>query len=280
MSKVVIDEKVLDALIEKALPQEYEVLMDDYNLSDDEEEYLFLLLMLFNEIVGKTKKWLFSLDSFAIDDLDFFFFDEMRNEINKIFKEHFISIGALLAIFYDTGKSTAHFDLNVTPVDFGSDILALSIIKHQNHQVIGEIIDGICNNMKDAIWNGIKDGVAIGELALLLETNAFNPIGKFTPLQRARMIATTERSRAYNTGILQTYQNYGVQLVSVVTMHDSKVCEECIEIEQNNPYTIQEAQDLLPVHPHCRCRYMRYYDDDYVVTQFLPQNYTVDLTNY
>ena len=192
MSKVVIEESVLEALIEKALPQEYEVLKDDYNLSDDEEEYLYLLLLLFNEIVGETKKWIFSLDSFSIDDLDFFFFDEMRDEINKIFKKHFISIGSLLAMFYDIGKSTAHSDLNVTPVDFGSDIIALNIIKHQNHQVIGEIIDGMCNNMKDAIWNGVKDGVAIGELALLLENNAFNPIGKFNPKQRAKMIATTQ----------------------------------------------------------------------------------------
>lgn len=280
MSKIVIDEEVLDVLIEKALPREYEVLMEDYDLSDDEEEYLYLLLLLFNEIVGETKKWIFSLDSFSIDDLDIFFFDEMRDEINKIFKKHFMSIGALIAMFYDIGKSTAYSDLNVTPIDFSNDIVALSVLKHQNHQVINGIIDGICNNMKDTIWNGIKDGVAIGDIALLLESNAFNPIGKFTPQQRARMIATTERSRAYNTGILQTYQNYGVQLVSVITMHDSKVCQECIEIEQNNPYTIEEAQGLLPVHPHCRCRYMRYYDDDYVVTQFLPQNHIVDLTNY
>lgn len=280
MSKVTIDEEVLDALIDKALPREYEVLMEGYGLSDEEEKYLLLLLLLFNDIVGKTKEWIFSLDSFSIDDLDFFFFDEMRSEINDIFREHFTSIGVLLGMFYDTGKVSAYSDLNVTPVDFGNDNIALNIIKHQNHQVIGEIIDGMCNNMKDAIWNGIKDGVAIGELALLLDVSAFNPIGKFTPQQRARMIATTERSRAYNTGKLQTYQNYGVQLVDIVTMHDSKVCQECIEIEQNNPYTIQEAQGLLPVHPHCRCEYKQHYDEDYVVTQFLPQNYIVDLTNY
>ena len=134
--------------------------------------------------------------------------------------------------------------------------------------------------MRDSLWNGVKDGLAIGALVALLESNAFNPVGKFTPQQRAEMIAITERSRAYNTGKLQTYMNYGVQLVDVLTMHDERVCQDCIDIENNNPYTIQEAENLLPVHPRCRCVYKPHYDEDYVVSQFLPQNHIVDLTNY
>lgn len=251
MNKLLIDEDVLDALIEKALPQEYEVLMEGYNLSEDEEELLYLLLLLFSDILEKTKLWVYSLDSLSIDDLDMFFFDDMRSEINELFKKHFIPISALLEIYYDDGKSLAYSDLNVTPVDFGNDKTALSIIKHHNHQKIGEIIDGICNNMRDSIWDGVKDGLAIGELIPILENNAFNPVGKFTPQQRAEMIAITERSRAFNTGKLQTYMNYGVQLVDVVTMHDERVCQTCIDVENNNPYTIQEAEELLPLHPRC-----------------------------
>ena len=279
MNKVLIDSDVLDALIEKALPKEYEILMEGYGLSEEEEEYLWLLLLLFNDILDNTKLWLYSWESYSIDDLDIFFFDEMRDEINKIFKKHFLSIGTLLEMFFGNGKNRAYSDLNVTPIDFGTDDLAISIIKHQNYQVIHGIIDGICNNMRDSIWNGIKDGLDIGALISLLEGNAFSPIGKFTPQQRAEMIAVTERSRAYNTGKLQTYQNYGVQLVNVVTMHDERVCQDCIDIERNNPYTIQEAQNLLPVHPRCRCEYEPYFDENYIVTQFYPQ-YNVDLTNY
>lgn len=280
MSKVTIDEDVLDALIEKALPKEYEVLMEGYNLSEDEEEYLYLLLLLFSEILEKTKVWVYSWDDVSIDDLDIFFFDEMRDEINKIFKKHFLSISSLLAIFYDYGKDMAYSDLNVTPVDFGNDKLALSIIKHQNHQVINEIIDGMCNNMKDNLWNGVKNGLTIGALVELLQSSAFSPVGKFTPQQRAEMIAVTERSRAFNTGKLQTYMNYGVQLVDIVTMHDERVCQTCIEIENNNPYTLQDAEGLLPVHPRCRCTYKPHYDEGYVVSQFMPQSHIMDLTNY
>ena len=280
MNKILIDEDVLDALIEKALPKEYEVLMEGYNLSEEEEEYLYLLLLLFHDILDKTKIWLYSWDNVSIDDLDMFFFDEMRDEINKIFKKHFISISTLLALFYDNGKNIAYSDLNVTPVDFENDISAINIIKHQNHQVIGEIIDGICNNMKDSIWNGVKDGLAIGALVSLLENNAFNPVGKFTPQQRAEMIAISERSRAFNTGKLQTYMNYGVQLVDIMTMHDERVCQDCIELENNNPYTIQDAEGLLPRHPRCRCVYKPHFDEGYVVEEFLPQNHIVDLTNY
>lgn len=280
MNKLLIDEDVLDALLEKALPKEYEVLMEGYNLSEEEEEYFYLLLLLFSDILEKTKLWIYSWDNISIDDLDMFFFDEMRNEINEIFKKHFISISALLKIFYENGKSLAYSDINVTPVDFGNDKIALSIIKHHNHQKIGEIIDGICNNMRDSIWNGVKEGLTIGALISILEGNAFSPVGKFTPQQRAEMIAITERSRALNTGKLQTYVNYGVQLIDVLTMHDERVCQDCIDIENNNPYTIQEAEGLLPVHPRCRCVYKPHFDENYVVVEILPQNYIVDLTNY
>ena len=280
MSRVEIDEQVLDKLLEKALPEEYEVLMEGYGLSEDEEEYLLLLLLLFKEILDKTKAWFFSWDNYSIDDLDIFFFDEMRDEIQGLFREHFMTIMVLLAGFYDDGRNHAYSDLNVMPMDFGNDSSALNLIKHQNYQVISGIIDGISNNMRDCIWNGLKDGVDIGGVGVLLDKNAFNPIGKFTPQQRAEMIATTEHSRAYNTGKLQTYQNYGVQLVDIVTMHDERVCQVCIGLEQNNPYTAQEAEGLIPAHPRCRCTFKPHYDEEYVVEEFIPQGHIVDLTNY
>lgn len=52
------------------------------------------------------------------------------------------------------------------------------------------------------------------------------------------------------------------QLVSVVTMHDERVCPICDEIRADGPYTPQEVENLSArlnryggglFHPHCRC---------------------------
>lgn len=42
-------------------------------------------------------------------------------------------------------------------------------------------------------------------------------------------------------------------VVEVVTAGDDRVCPECDEIAASGPYDIEEAMDLLPVHPNCRC---------------------------
>jgi hypothetical protein len=42
-------------------------------------------------------------------------------------------------------------------------------------------------------------------------------------------------------------------LAEIVTAGDDDVCEECQDLEDDNPYTIAQARGLIPAHPHCRC---------------------------
>lgn len=279
--KVLIDEGLFDNLLLKSLPQEYEVLSYTYKLKEDEEEYLLILLSLFYEIIESTRKWVLSFKGINnLEDLDIFFFDEMDDEINDLFKTHFESIVLLLGMFYDTGKNVAVRELNVTLVPYVNESLLLSIIKHHNYQVINNIIKDISKNLRDIVWNGIKDKLDIDEIAENLLKKGLQPIGKFTPQQRARMIAVTERSRAYNSAKLQTYHNYGVKYVDIITAHDSKVCSICWVNESNNPYSIEEAQDIIPSHPYCRCEYFPHFDDEKYVDDLIPEDFVVDLTNY
>lgn len=279
--KVLIDEGLFDNLLLKSLPQEYEVLSYTYQLKEDEEEYLLILLSLFYEIIESTRKWVLSFKGINnLEDLDIFFFDEMDDEINDLFKTHFESIVLLLSMFYDTGKNVAVRELNVTLVPYVNESLLLSIIKHHNYQVINNIIKDISKNLRDIVWNGVKDKLDIDEIAENLLKKGLQPIGKFTPQQRARMIAVTERSRAYNSAKLQTYHNYGVKYVDIITAHDSKVCSICWENESNNPYSIEEAQDIIPSHPYCRCEYFPHFDDERYVDELIPEDFVVDLTNY
>lgn len=45
----------------------------------------------------------------------------------------------------------------------------------------------------------------------------------------------------------------GEGLVNVQTAGDEKVCPECIALAAGGPYSVDEADTLLPVHPNCRC---------------------------
>ncbi len=68
------------------------------------------------------------------------------------------------------------------------------------------------------------------------------------------MIARTETSRALNEGTMNAYRNYGVRLVDWITADNKDfegVCDDCIEMYENNPHNIDYVD--IPMHPNCRC---------------------------
>jgi hypothetical protein len=46
------------------------------------------------------------------------------------------------------------------------------------------------------------------------------------------------------------------ELVNVLTAGDDSVCEDCEDIAGDGPYTLEEAQGLIPAHPNCRCAFV------------------------
>lgn len=82
-------------------------------------------------------------------------------------------------------------------------------------------------------------------------------LGRFIPgRRRAEMIARTELIRAHHKGTVQEYRNWGVQGVNVQaefrTAGDHRVCDICSSL-QGSVYSLDEAENLIPVHPMCRC---------------------------
>lgn len=49
-------------------------------------------------------------------------------------------------------------------------------------------------------------------------------------------------------------------LVEVITAGDHKVCPICEDISESGPYTLDEAERLLPAHPNCRCAFVPWHD--------------------
>ena len=83
-------------------------------------------------------------------------------------------------------------------------------------------------------------------------------LGRFIPAERrAEILARTEIIRAHHHGMMQEYRTWGLEGVQIQaefrTAGDNRVCEQCEAEEMKGPISLDEAQNLIPVHPMCRC---------------------------
>lgn len=87
-------------------------------------------------------------------------------------------------------------------------------------------------------------------------------IGRYIPAKRrAEILARTEVIRAHHKAMIQEYRNWGVEGITVRaelrTAGDNRVCDICSGLE-GNTYSLEEAENLIPVHPLCRCMAIPY----------------------
>lgn len=82
-------------------------------------------------------------------------------------------------------------------------------------------------------------------------------LGRFIPAERrAKMLARTEIIRAHAQAQLTEFKVWGVAGVNVVAEWETagfNVCPLCLELSAKGPYTIEQAMNMIPAHPHCRC---------------------------
>jgi SPP1 gp7 family putative phage head morphogenesis protein len=133
-------------------------------------------------------------------------------------------------------------------------------------------LKGITDAMDSIISQILAQGIADGDGPILLarkivsaingtglgDMGIFDKLGRFIPAKRrATILARTEVIRAHHQATIQEYRNWGVWGVNVqaefVTAGDDRVCGKCEELTLNNPYTLDAAMNLIPVHPQCRC---------------------------
>lgn len=104
---------------------------------------------------------------------------------------------------------------------------------------------------------GAINGTDMGDLALT------DKLGRFIPAKRrSEMLARTEIIRAHHQATIQEYRNWGIWGVNVlaemITAGDNRVCEKCLALTLANPYTLDDAMNLIPVHTSCRCLCLPY----------------------
>lgn len=175
---------------------------------------------------------------------------------------------------YEMGK--AGFPVN--PLNSTGDIMAsMSTPFHIDrlgllYSRTFEELKGITAAMDTQISRILADGIGQGDGPALLARKMLAAIdgseagtlgitdrlGRFIPAQRrATIMARTEIIRAHHGAMVQEYRNWGVAGVHVkaefVTAEDERVCEECMKYETEGPYTLEQVETLIPIHPQCRC---------------------------
>lgn len=145
-------------------------------------------------------------------------------------------------------------------------------------------LKGVTDAMDQAISRVLAQGMADGDGPKIIarkvvavingkdmgELGITDTLGRWIPAQRrAEMIARTEVIRAHHQATIQEYMNWRWEKVyiqaEVVTAGDKRVCPKCTAMAKGGPYTLEQAMNLIPYHPQCRCVAIPYVKDDKVV---------------
>lgn len=127
-------------------------------------------------------------------------------------------------------------------------------------------LKGITNAMDTQISRVLTQGIADGDNPRVLAKKLVNTIdggGKDTlgrptmsPRRRAEILARTEVINAHHKATVQEYRNWGAEGVKVqaefTTAGDDRVCPICAGLN-GKIYTLDQIENLIPVHPQCRC---------------------------
>jgi hypothetical protein len=134
-------------------------------------------------------------------------------------------------------------------------------------------LKAITDDMRKLISRVISDGYLSGNSPALITRKILAVItgegivelglietvgGRFVSMRlRAEMLARTEIIRLHHLATIQEYRLWEILGVvikaEIVTAGDEKVCEICLALEKGGPYTLDEAEKMIPAHAFCRC---------------------------
>lgn len=179
----------------------------------------------------------------------------IREELLALADETSLSAEGIVEQIYTAGEGKGYSDIRQVAVFTPQSAEALKFLQTYQYDLVRQASEDFISMLHGEIFTGMAQGLHPYQIASNLLNSKFEiPEGwNITPMQRARMIARTETARAWTTGTMQAYENYGVSEIDVITAGDASVCEICLENEAQNPHQLSEATELVPAHPNCRC---------------------------
>lgn len=232
-----------------------------FDFNRNEEDYDTLIVMMLFSMLLKSLDSLNSpvwADSWKTGDLDPERFiqdsglsDSWKSTVDSTVE----SAGKHVSSIYDRGRRAAFRELGKTTGYTQADHESLKHLKDYNEVLLRSVAADFTTAIRASLEE--SEGLPLNEASARLMNAPLDvvPGTGVSARTRARMIARTEHGRALNNGVLQAYADMGVDQVDVVTAGDEHVCSICVAIAAANPYSLEEAAGLLPVHPNCRCSF-------------------------
>ena len=257
--------------------------LDPTRLAHDELQYYNELTRLFDKIISHHIDWLDSPEARKV------FYEKIQNneeyfqtidsDLDDIIRDTSLSADRIIEKIYRKGLSYGYKDINRLPVFNDACKYGLKATQEYNFELISNVSNDLRDTIKHHIFRAVAEGQTVHEVARAITDSGLKPLeGKtLTAYQRASLIARTEIARAMTTGRLQSYANYGVEKVKILTAGDNHVCPICLEaahvfngekthdnIVGERVYDLDKASDLVPFHPACRCSviaHIEHYND-------------------
>lgn len=257
--------------------------LDPTRLAHDELQYYNDLTRSFDKIINHYIDWLDSSEAKKL------FYEEIQNreeyfqtidsDLDDIIQDTSLSADRIIEKVYRKGLSYGYKDINRLPVFNDACKYGLKATQEYNFELITNVSNDLRDSIKHHIFRGIAEGQSIHEVARAITDSGLKPIeGKtLSAYQRASLIARTEIARSMTTGRLQSYANYGVKKVKILTAGDDNVCPICRKAEKKI-YTLEEASNLIPFHPACRCSIIAHIEHYTIPEKPIEHPQTIDLT--
>ena len=232
--------------------------LDPTRLAHDELQYYNDLTRLFDKIISHHINWLDSPEARKLFYEDIQnreeYFQAIDQDLDDIIRDTSLSADKIIEKVYRKGLSHGYKDINKLPVFNDACKYGLKATQEYNFELIQSVSDDLKDSIRHHIFRGIAEGQSIHEVARAITDSGLQPLKNKTlsAYQRASLIARTEIARSMTTGRLQSYANYGVKKVKILTAGDDNVCPICRKAEKKI-YTLEEASNLVPFHPACRC---------------------------
>lgn len=236
-------------------------------LSPDELAYLDNLSQGFDRQLAAVAEYMGSEEFAELahmnrQQVDAFFHNSgIRQHLSEIIEYNASDSEEFIQNFYKTGAALGYESIGAVLAYTPADKEALYFLTKYNFDLVTDLNTELTNGIREVIFNAVASGEGYQTTMRNLMELPLEPINGISLRTRAEMIARTETARAKNTGTLQAYANYNVDLVEIITCQDGLVCDDCMDAESQNPHTLREAQSLLPMHPNCRCTYGPYIED-------------------
>ena len=234
-------------------------------LSQSETEYLTSILLGFDRQLGLVADFMGTAEYAEMEMMNqrqieaFFRNSGITEKWDSLINYNASTSEEFIQEFYRIGAELGYEDIEQILSYTPADRQALFNVANYNFNLVTNVNNELRNGIREVILNAVATGEGYQTTMRRLMELPLEPINNNISVRtRAEMIARTEYARAVNTGTLQSYANYGVEKVVINTSHDRLVCNYCLDLEENNPYTLQEAMKLLPAHPNCRCNYAAY----------------------